>query len=343
MANITYSTRPVSGSAHIRAAKPPCAPHLSSFCPAKASAPDASGGAHEHRHRLRGYSPLKRHATNAEMEERAEFLIDYAQEHGPVTVRGLYYQAEVAGIPGIGKDDTGYNKVQRQVLKLRRAGRMSYDDIADATRWMRKPRSYNSIEEALESTARQYRKAMWRDTNDYVEVWIEKDALAGVVYPITAPYDVPLMVARGFTSETFCFEAVEARGNDPRDFHVYALFDFDRAGRDSARSLFEKLHRFAKGRPFGVHFHDIAVTEEQIVEWNLPTRAPKRKSAADKKWPFNFCCELDAIPPDRLRDLVRLHIEQHLPQYQFEYLQAAEQSERELLRAFLRERRDDAL
>jgi hypothetical protein len=35
------------------------------------------------------------------MEERARFQIAYAAEHGPVTVRGLYYQAEVAGVPGI--------------------------------------------------------------------------------------------------------------------------------------------------------------------------------------------------------------------------------------------------
>ena len=49
-------------------------------------------------------SPVKRaRATKAEMEERAEFLIDYASEHGPVTVRGLYYQAEVASLPGISK------------------------------------------------------------------------------------------------------------------------------------------------------------------------------------------------------------------------------------------------
>ena len=52
-------------------------------------------------------SPIKRRrATQDEMEERAEFLIDYAAEHGPVTVRGLYYQAEVAGVPGIDKTDS---------------------------------------------------------------------------------------------------------------------------------------------------------------------------------------------------------------------------------------------
>ena len=57
-------------------------------------------------------SQIKRHrATKAEMEERAEFLINYAELHGPVTVRGLYYQAEVAGLPGIDKTDGSYNKI----------------------------------------------------------------------------------------------------------------------------------------------------------------------------------------------------------------------------------------
>jgi hypothetical protein len=64
------------------------------------------------------------------MEARAKFLIAYAAEHGPVTVRGLYYQAEVAA-PGIDKTDSSYVKVQRQVLSLRREGRLSYGDISD--------------------------------------------------------------------------------------------------------------------------------------------------------------------------------------------------------------------
>ena len=132
-------------------------------------------------------SPIRRtRATKAEMEERAEFFIDYASEHGPVTVRGLYYQTEVASLPGISKDDKDYDKVQRQVLKLRRERRLSYSDIADATRWMRKPRTHDSVEEALRDTARFYRKALWADADSYVEIWLEKDALAGVVYPITS-------------------------------------------------------------------------------------------------------------------------------------------------------------
>jgi hypothetical protein len=277
-------------------------------------------------------SPIKRRqATKDEMEERAEFLIDYAEEHSPVTVRGLYYQAEVAGVPGIDKDDKGYAKVQRQVLSLRREGRLPYGCIADATRWMRKPKTHDSVEGALHETAKYYRKALWRDSRDYVEVWCEKDALAGVILPVTEMYDVPLMITRGFSSETFCFEAVEEW--EPHEVRnrvhwVYYLGDFDRAGQDAARSLEEKLERFANERGVLVIFEQIAVTEEQIDLWQLPTREPKRKSPVDKQWPFERACELDAIPPDTLRELVQDAIEYHLPADRLKILKIAEESER---------------
>jgi hypothetical protein len=280
-------------------------------------------------------SPVKRRrATQGEMEERAEFLIDYAQEHGPITVRGLYYQAEVRNVPGISKDDKDYAKVQRQVLSLRREGRLEYEHIADATRWMRKPKTHNSIEAALLNTARTYRKALWEDTTEYVEIWCEKDALAGVIYPVTSLYDVPLMVTRGFSSETFCYEAVDARSGDDRPYHVYYLGDFDRAGQDAARSLEEKLRRFGRDENIEIVFEQVAVTEQQIEKWKLPTRNPKRKSPADRNWKQNYACELDAIAPDELRNLVELVISYHLPQRQFEVAKTAEESERELLKAF---------
>jgi hypothetical protein len=85
---------------------------------------------------------------------------------------------------------------------LRREGRLDNKRIADMTRWMRKPTTHNGVEDILEAAAKMYRKALWTDADTYVEVWCEKDALAGVILPVTAKYDVPLMVSRGFASET---------------------------------------------------------------------------------------------------------------------------------------------
>jgi hypothetical protein len=54
------------------------------------------------------------------MEERARFLIGYAARHHPVTVRQLYYRAEVESLLGIDKTDASHDKIQRRVLQLRR-------------------------------------------------------------------------------------------------------------------------------------------------------------------------------------------------------------------------------
>ena len=281
-------------------------------------------------------SPIKRHrATADEMEERARFLIAYAREHQPVTVRGLYYQAEVAEVPGIDKTENSYNKVQHQVLQLRRQGRIAYTWISDATRWQRRPRTFDNWEDALENTARTYRRSLWQDAGVDIEIWIEKDALAGVVDDVTWEYDVPLMVSRGYTSETFAFNAIEAHVGSDRPLMVYALYDFDRSGADAARSLDEKLTRFAGERGVEVHFNLLGLTLEQIQEWDLPTRPHKRSTTADQRWPHPYACELDAIPPDDLRALVRAAVERHLPACELARLKNIEHLERETMMQFL--------
>jgi hypothetical protein len=65
-----------------------------------------------------------------------------------------------------------------------------------------------------------FAKALWANA-DSAEIWCEKGALAGVIYPVTAEFDVPLMVTRGFSSETFCFEAIAARRGDTRLYYVW--------------------------------------------------------------------------------------------------------------------------
>lgn len=129
---------------------------------------------------------LKRtRATQREMDDRAKFLIGYAEQHAPVTVRQLFYAAVVAGISGIEKNENGYSKVQAQVLKLRREGRMPHSAIADATRYMRKPRTFDGWEAALINTAQMYRKDLWVNSGIEVEIWLEKSALVGVIAEVT--------------------------------------------------------------------------------------------------------------------------------------------------------------
>jgi hypothetical protein len=188
-----------------------------------------------------------------------------------MTVRQVFYQATVRGI--VEKAEIGYAKVQADLTIMRRAGTLPYNWLADNTRWQRKPTTFNSVEDALEETARFYRKALWNHADCYVEVWLEKDALAGVVYPVTNMFDVPLMVARGYASLSFLYSAAEYINGLAVPTFIYHLGDFDPSGVNAGEKIEETLRELAPEAE--IFFKHIAVTPAQIAEWDLPTRPTK--------------------------------------------------------------------
>jgi len=83
-------------------------------------------------------SPIKRHrSTKAEVEKRRNALWDIVKGMKPMTVRQVFYQASVLSI--VEKTEAGYNKVQTDLVHMRRAGELPYAWLADNTRWQRKP------------------------------------------------------------------------------------------------------------------------------------------------------------------------------------------------------------
>ena len=113
---------------------------------------------------------------------------------------------------------------------------------------------------------------------------------------------------------------------------ILYLGDFDRAGVDAMQSLHSKLRAFADESGADMHFIELGVTPEQNEDWNLPTREPKRQSAADKKWPHSFACELDAIPPNYLRGLVQEAISYFMPTEELAQLKKIEEREKQQFR-----------
>ena len=181
-----------------------------------------------------------------------------------------------------------------------------------------------SIENALDRTASVYRKALWDNIDAYVEVWLEKDALSGVVSRVTGGYDVGLHVARGFASLTFLAESAEDIREIGKPTFIYHLGDHDPSGREAGRKIEASLREMA---PLAeIHFERLAVTAEQIVFHNLPLRPTKHTDTRAKKFTEEHgegSVELDAIHPDVLRLIVQQAIERHLPADQFEILKYA--------------------
>jgi hypothetical protein len=277
-------------------------------------------------------SPIKRiRSTKAEVEARREALLAIIDKGKPMTVRQVFYQATVHGI--VEKAETGYTKVQTDLTRMRRDGSLPYNWLADNTRWQRKPRTFDSVEEALQNTAAFYRKALWTDADAYVELWLEKDALAGVILPVTAMFDVPLMVARGYASLSFLHSGAEHINTLDVPTYIYHLGDFDPSGVNAGEKIDETLRQLAPDAE--IHFKRLAVTRTQIGRWNLPTRPTKKSDTRSKNF-GEISVELDAIDPNDLRALVQAAIEHHLPPEQYEVLKAAEESERQLISRLVR-------
>jgi hypothetical protein len=149
------------------------------------------------------------------------------------------------------------------------------------------------------------------------------------VLPVTSLYDVPLMVARGYASLSFLHSAAAYINTLDVPAYIYHLGDYDPSGVNAAEKIKETLRELAPDAE--IHFERIAVTPEQIADWDLPTRPTKASDTRAKTFGSSLSVELDAIEPNQLRALVQEAIEQHLPPAQFAALKAAEQSERDII------------
>jgi hypothetical protein len=269
--------------------------------------------------------------TKADLETLKTALYNVVAENEPVTVRQAYYQLVSAG--AISKTEADYKNIVVRLLGImRREGELPFSWIADNTRWMRKPQTYSSLEDALDSTIATYRRAIWDQQDSYVEIWLEKDALAGVLFDVTAEWDVPLMVTRGYPSLSYLHTAAEALSEEDRPCYIYYFGDHDPSGVHIPKKIEADLRTFAPDAD--LHFERVAVTPAQIEKWNLPTRPTKRTDSRAKSF-LGESVEVDAIPPSRLRELCRQCIEQHIDQDVLERTQLVERAERNTLQNIL--------
>jgi len=260
------------------------------------------------------------------MDAIRDAIFNLVELEHPMTVRQVFYRLVSMGL--IEKTQSEYSgTVCRLLVEMRLSGVLPFHWIVDNTRWMRKPSTYSGLGEMVELAQRTYRRALWDNQPAYVEVWCEKDALAGVIYEVTSEWDVPLMVTRGQASLSFLHSASEAIEQAGKPAYIYYFGDHDHDGLLIAQNVEQRLNEFADAE---IVFERSAVTIGQIEKWNLPTRPPKSRRGSGKM-SEGPTVDLDAIPPDRLRALVRERIERHVDPVALGKLKAVEDNERELL------------
>jgi hypothetical protein len=187
------------------------------------------------------------------------------------------------------------------------------DAIEDRTREVVTHPFWDNPGEIISGAAHSYRENLWDGQLYRPEVWIEKDALLGVIEGVCREYRVPYFATRGNASATLVYEAGKrfARYRDQGLIPVVLhLADHDPNGIDMTRDLKERLKRYAR---YKIEVRRIALTMEQVEQYQPPPNFVKEADARTGSYRDQFgtdeCWELDALSPDVIADLIRTEVE----------------------------------
>ena len=245
--------------------------------------------------------------------ELVKTIIDEYQEQGfDLTLRQAFYQLVSRGhIPNHEKQ---YKNLGVLVRNGRLAGLIDWDAIIDRTRGAERNNHFDDPGHILLAAAKQYAIDTRADQDWYVEVWIKKDALVGVIEPVCRELDVTYLSCRGYLSTSEIWQSARrigaalARGQEPVVLH---LGDHDPSGIDMTRAIREGLRLFA-GREIRVE--RIALNMEQVDQYQPPPNPAKETDSRYKDYVRRFgpkCWELDALDPRVIVDLIRQAVGQH--------------------------------
>jgi len=224
--------------------------------------------------------------------DRISLIRDLLEKFGSMTVRQIYYQL----VPL----DLSYRAVQYACQVGRVHGLLPVEKIVDRSRPSYGLNKWSDLDEALETLEYGFQLDYWAESPYKVEVWTEKDALSQILYEEAGRYRVPVRVTRGFLSTSLKHEW------SGFDLVILYFGDFDPSG------LYMDVDLQNNGFLNFAEFRRIALTQEQIEEYNLPFTKVKRGDPRYEQYVKEhglICWELDALPPDVLRKMVREAIE----------------------------------
>lgn len=265
------------------------------------------------------------------IEKANEILEEYSAQGFTITLRQLYYQFVARDL--IPNNQKEYKKLGDAISSGRRCGLIDWDYLIDRTRFVRKPAQWESPAAILSAVADQYDIDRWEEQDYRPEVWVEKDALVGVVERSCNQWKVPFLSCRGFMSDSEIWSSARrfkaiAKSQTPMIIH---LGDHDPSGIDMTRDIRDRLELFAN-RPIEVL--RIALNSDQIQEYNPPPNFAKVTDSrfeayqaihGDESW------ELDALSPDIIDGLINAAIEPLVNMNQWDESQERMEAEREQL------------
>lgn len=274
--------------------------------------------------------------SSVELIRHANQIISEHQAEGyTLTLRQLYYQLVHRKL--IANKQTEYKRVGSVINDARLAGLIDWDSIEDRMRFLRAVAHYNGPGDFVANQVSQFAEDLWEGQEQYCEVWIEKDALSGIIERPCVRYRVPFFACRGYASQSGLYEAgkrLQSILRTGREVTVFHLGDHDPSGLDMSRDNDERLNMFTRTLA-GVRLVRLALNQDQIKKFDLPPDPAKLTDSravaymdryGDTSW------ELDALPSREIERLIVSAIEGVLDINQFNRSLAKEQASRDQLR-----------
>ncbi len=237
-------------------------------------------------------------------------IAEYDAQGFSLTLRQLYYQFVARG--WLPNKQSEYKRLGDIMNKARLAGEVDWNALEDRTRNVRANPHWDSPAEVVAAAAAQFRFDLWEDQEYRPEVWIEKDALVGVIEGVCTDYDVPYFACRGYNSQSEQWRAGRRFDQYYRDGQqplVIHLGDHDPSGIDMTRDNEDRLHVFAEG---GVIVERIALNIDQVRKYNPPPNPAKETDSRSPAYVKKFggqSWELDALDPPVIAQLIRDELE----------------------------------
>ena len=262
------------------------------------------------------------------LDEAIKIIERYERGEYYITVRQVFYQMVTLNL--IDNTKKEYDRIVEILVDGRMLGEIDWDTIVDRARRRVMPAQYSSMKRFVSAVKNSFRKPRWEDQIHYIEVMVEKEALAGILEPIARKYHVSLIANKGYSSASAVYEAalrIKEEMEEGKICHVLYLGDHDPSGVDMGRDIKERLTEFE----CEVEVERVALTMEQIREYNLPSNIVKKTDSRSAKYIRKYgnkSWELDALNPEILTNLLVSSILVYLDESKYSAIKEQEKAEK---------------
>ena len=261
-----------------------------------------------------------------------EVIRNYTMQGYNLTLRQVYYQLVARAI--IENNERSYKNIGNLISDARLAGLIDWNAIEDRTRNMRGNSHWVTPGQIIDSAAYSYHLDHWEGQENYVEVWVEKDALIGIVGQICGQLDVNFFSCRGYVSQSEMWGAAQRlkrMQEQGQNVVLLHLGDHDPSGKDMSRDIQDRLRTFDA---YDVEFRRLALNMNQIEKYNPPPNPAKLTDSRAEQYVNEFgydSWELDALEPQVISELIERNVKSYRNEKLYNEVLKQEKREKNLL------------